>query len=113
VERIAITPRAGWRAAVEDLGFDWHTADDGKPYWDESAYWQLTAAEVDRIEAATTELHGLCLDAAAHVIAEKDFSAFSLTPAQADLVTASWTRQDEDDLSLYGRFDLAVSGDAI
>ncbi len=113
MERIRVAPRPNWRAAVEELGFDWHTAEGGQPYWDESAYWQLTAAEVDQIEAATTELHGMCLAAAAHVIAEKKFDLFALTPAQADLVSASWARRDDEDLSLYGRFDLAVSGGAI
>jgi glutathionylspermidine synthase len=115
MERIALTPRAGWPAAVENLGFDWHTTSDerGAPqtYWDESAYWRLTSDEVDSIEAATGELHALCLDAAAYVIAERDFGPFGLTPAQADLVAASWDRRDDDELTLYGRFDLAVPGD--
>ena len=113
MERIAIAPRSDWRGTVENLGFDWHTGDGGQPYWDESAYWRLTAVEVDQIEAATTELHGLCLAAAAHVIAEKRFELFGLAPAQTDLVSASWARREEEDLTLYGRFDLAVAGGSI
>ncbi len=114
MERIAIKPRPDWQAAAEELGFDWHTAEapggGSQAYWDESAYWQLSAAEVDDIEAATAELHAMCLDAAAHIIAEKEFAPFGVTPAQADLITTSWARREDEDLSLYGRFDLAVPG---
>ena len=60
MERIAIKPRPDWQAAAEELGFDWHTAEapggGSQVYWDESAYWQLSAAEVDDIEAAVTRV---------------------------------------------------------
>lgn len=114
MERVAVRPRPDWRAAAEDLGFDWHTAEapggGPQPYWDESAYWRLSAAEVDAIEAATTELHAMCLRAAAHIIAEKQFAPFGVTPAQARLITDSWARREDEDVSLYGRFDLALPG---
>ena len=42
----------------------YHTA-DGVPYWDESAYYEFTAAEIDTLEAATYALDTMCLDAVA------------------------------------------------
>ena len=36
-----------WQLEVEALGLTWHTHSDGSPYWDESAYYVFSAAEVD------------------------------------------------------------------
>ena len=33
---------------MESIGLTYHTA-DGIPYWDESAYYEFSAAEVDRL----------------------------------------------------------------
>ncbi len=57
MQRLATTPRPDWRQHVErDLGFAFHTI-DGQPYWDETACYAFTAAEVDQIEAAYTAYH--------------------------------------------------------
>ena len=67
MQRLTLTPRPDWPAKAAELGFTYHTHDGG-PYWDESAYYVLTAAEIDTLEVAANTLHQLCLDAAQVVI---------------------------------------------
>lgn len=99
-------PRAGWREKVESTGLTYHTHDEG-PYWDESACYELTAAEVDSLEAAARTLHFLCIDAAEQVISRGWWDRLSISPAAVPAILRSWER---DDFSLYGRFDLAFDG---
>ena len=51
--RHSINPRENWQAKVEEKGLVYHTTDDGSVYWDESAYYEFTSAEIDRIEVAS------------------------------------------------------------
>ena len=62
MQRLRIEPRADWRQKFEAFGFSFHSADGG--YWDESACYRFSAAEVDVLEAATEELHRVALAAA-------------------------------------------------
>ena len=54
MERIKTTARNNWQAAVENLGFGFHTADAA--YWDETAYYTFSMEEVLKIENATAVL---------------------------------------------------------
>ena len=99
-------PRPNWLATVESQGFHFHTP-DGQPYWDESAYYQFTSAQIDELERATYELDRMCLEAVRHVIDERRFGLFGIPEAFADWVANSW---ETDDLTIYGRFDLAYEG---
>jgi glutathionylspermidine synthase len=105
MERVTTNPRPGWQTKVEKLGLIFHSADE--TYWDESAYYQFSAAEIDTLEAATNELHRICLDAVQHVIDANLFSRFQIPQQFAGLIKNSWERED---LSLYGRFDLFYDG---
>jgi glutathionylspermidine synthase len=105
MERVITNPRPGWQAKVEKLGLIFHSADE--TYWDESAYYQFNAAEIDTLEAATNELHRICLDAVQQVIDANLFSRFQIPQQFARLIKNSWERED---LSLYGRFDLVYDG---
>ncbi len=60
-------PRLHWQEKVEEIGLTFHSHECG-PYWDESASYELTSAEVNRLEAAAHALHYLCIDAAEAVI---------------------------------------------
>lgn len=106
MNRIAISPRHDWRAKVEELGLTHHTP-NGQKYWDESAYYQLNAAEVDALEKAGNELHEMCIRAAQMVIDEDLFSLLGIPLEAVPFIKNSW---DRDDFSLYGRFDLAFDG---
>ncbi|HEU0010468.1 MAG TPA: glutathionylspermidine synthase family protein [Verrucomicrobiae bacterium] len=106
MQRQAISPRLDWRAKVEEVGLTYHTHEDG-PYWDEAAYYQFTAREIDELEAAANALHALCLEAAGAVVENGWWDRLAMPKAAVPVVQASW---DRDDFSLYGRFDLAYDG---
>lgn len=100
--------RPDWRERVERVGLTFHSHENG-PYWDESAAYEFTAAEVDALEAAANELHFRCIDAAEAVIKNNWWSRLGIVPAAVPAILRSWER---DDFSLYGRFDLAYDGSA-
>ncbi len=109
MERIRLEPRGDWRERVSAHGLTWHTAPDGRPYWDESAYWSFSAAEIDRIEDATAELYDMVLSAVGRVIERGGLADFGYDAAAIGLITDSW-RNFGDEPTLYGRFDLAFDG---
>lgn len=106
MKRKKITPRVNWQNKVEELGFSYHTI-NGETYWDESACYELTAAEVDLLEDAANELHARCLDAAQAVIDRNWWSRLAIPDAAISEIKESWQRHD---FSIYGRFDFAWDG---
>jgi glutathionylspermidine synthase len=111
-QRISLPVRPDWREKVEARGLTWHTGADGTPYWDESAYWLFSEAEIDRIEAATTTLYDMCLEAVGHVIDQKQLPSFGYDPTTVALIEQSWSRRSWQP-TLYARFDLAYDGQNI
>ena len=107
MRRKSCLPRSEWQLEVEALGLTWHTHADGSPYWDESACYVFSAAEVDALEEATGDLHRLCMQAVDHVISHNRFEEIGIPPAAIPLIQRSW---QEKAPSLYGRFDLAYDG---
>jgi glutathionylspermidine synthase len=99
-------PRDDWQHRLEDIGFTYHSHDHG-PYWDESVFYELTAAEVDTLETAANTLHQLCIEAADAVIRHQWWSRLRIPPGAIPAILRSWER---DDFSLYGRFDVAYDG---
>jgi glutathionylspermidine synthase len=106
MRRRACNPRADRAAKVEALGLFWHTHEEG-PYWDESACYELTSAEVDALESAANALHALCIEAAGRVVERGWWDRLGVPAAAVPSILRSWER---DDFSLYGRFDLAFDG---
>jgi len=98
--------RPDWQEKVEKLGLVYHTT-NGKPYWNESACYEFSAREVDEIEAATNTLHGMCLQAAEHVIYNNRYGEIGIPPQTIDAIRWAWETEPP---SLYGRFDLAYDG---
>ncbi|MGH7132636.1 MAG: glutathionylspermidine synthase family protein [Phycisphaerales bacterium] len=113
MNRFTTTPRADWQKTVESQGLIYHTAEaeepggDDIPYWDESAYYGFSSREIDALERATQELDKLCLEACEHIITEKLWDKIGIDSAAGELVTKSW---ETDEISIYGRFDLAFDG---
>jgi glutathionylspermidine synthase len=105
MRRILCSPRKGWQQKVEELGLAWHSA--GGAYWNESAYYEFSAKEVDVIEAATNELHGMCLQAVQQVIDDRLYATMGIPEMAVPLIERSW---EEEPPSLYGRFDFAYDG---
>jgi len=109
MRRIATEPRAGWQQKVEEAGLAWHSGE--QPYcrqcWNESAFYEFTAKEVDLLKAATNELEKMTLAAAQHIIDHRLYSRMGIAESAARLIESSW---EAGRPSLYGRFDLAFDG---
>ena len=102
MRRIQIKPRNNWQAAVEKLGFGFHSTDVA--YWDESAYYEFTMDEVLFIEQSTAELWDMCLEAVQHVIDNNLYENFKIPQSIVANIETTW---NEDYPSIYGRFDFA------
>jgi len=105
MRRIASTPRANWQQKVEEVGLIWHTGQ--QPYWNESAFYEFSAKEVDVLEAATNELESMTLQAAQHIIDNRLYAKMGIPEIAIPLIESSWEAEPP---SLYGRFDFAYDG---
>ncbi len=106
MRRIPLDPRRDWQKKVEAGGLIYHTP-NGQPYWDESACYLFSAAEVDMLEAATEELHRLCLEAGQYIIDHDRFESLGIPYEARGAIIAAWNAEPP---SLYGRFDLMYDG---
>jgi len=108
MKRNTIAPRRDWRKKVEEQGMIFHSPDDlDSPYWNESAYYEFTAAQVDQLEAATNELQEMCLAAVQHVIDKDRFQEMSIPAAAIPVIISAWEAEPP---AIYGRFDFAYDG---
>lgn len=128
MHRIASTPRDGWLETVEGQGLT-YAVDRGSlvgpgddpaspptggspenpiPYWDESAAYVLSSAEVEYLETVTERLHGMAVAAAQAMVEDTAaMGSLGLPIAATELVRESLRAGQP---SLYGRFDLAWDG---
>jgi glutathionylspermidine synthase len=107
MQRISLTPREGWQQKVESQGLIFHTLENSQPYWDESAAYQFTAAEIDTLEAAGNTLQEMCLAAAQHIIDEKRYAELDIPADAIEAIEWAWNNEPP---ALYGRFDLSWAG---
>ena len=106
MHRMTLDPRPNWQKRVEEYGLHYHTL-RGEKYWDESAAYQLSSYEVDTLDLAADTLHQMCLDLVQEVIDDRLFGLFLIPKEFEELVIRSWEEQEP---SIYGRFDLAYDG---
>ena len=71
MRRVTSVPRADWQARVEAEGLIWHSDADGA-YWDESAYYSFTLAEIEGFEAQTEEVGTLYRAAGERIAGDVD-----------------------------------------
>jgi glutathionylspermidine synthase len=107
MQRIPLTPREDWQQKVESVGLTFHTLENGTPYWDESAAYQFTAAEIDTLEAAGYQLQEMCLAAAQHIIDKKRYAELDIPAFAIEAIEWAWNNEPP---ALYGRFDLSWAG---
>ncbi len=107
MQRVPLTPRDNWQQKVESVGLTFHTLENGTPYWDESAAYQFTAAEIDTLEAAGNQLQEMCLAAAQHIIDEKRYAELDIPAAAIEAIEWAWNNEPP---ALYGRFDVSWAG---
>jgi glutathionylspermidine synthase len=106
MRRIAITARTDWRERARKLDFAFAEI-AGEPYWDETAYWRFSSAEIDALDDTTAELQRLCLAAAEHAVRWSRHETLGIPRAAWPLLVKSWEAQEP---SLYGRMDLRWDG---
>lgn len=111
MQRITIAPRSDWQGRVEQLGLTFHSPEDlaaqGAVYWDESACYQFTSAEVDMLEASANRMQEMCLAAAQHVIDNNRYADLQIPDAAIPLIEWAWNQEPP---ALYGRFDFMYNG---
>lgn len=106
--------RRNWRERADEAGY-LAAVLDNPPYWvealEEPFCGVLTMEEVeDVIEAATSELYGMALQAVDFVVngasSERCFDQLKIAPQYRTAIRKSWRRHDQ---SIYGRFDFAYN----
>lgn len=102
MKRIAISPRKDYKEKIEALGFNF---DDN--YWLENAYYEFKEKEIDEIETATNECFNMFIEATEHVIKNDLWDKLCIPRSMVPAIVKSW---EDDDLSIYGRFDFAMVG---
>ena len=111
MQRHTLTPRAQWQSIVGSQGLTFHSPSlletGSRPYWDESACYEFTASEVDRLEAAGNELQTMCLAAAQHVIDHKRYAELEIPLEAVPAIEWAW---EEEPPAIYGRFDILWNG---
>jgi glutathionylspermidine synthase len=108
MKRFVIAPRADWQAAVEGQGLVWHS-DGDVPYWDESAYFAFTLAQVEQTEAAIEALYDLFLEAGDNIVRKSALmDMFGLPTFCQEAIREAWNA--EPPALDYGRFDLGYDG---
>jgi glutathionylspermidine synthase len=107
MRRHAIAPREHWQKSVERVGLTYHTLENGNAYWDESAYWEFSSAEIDRLEAATAEIQRLALAAGDVILQRGWLDRMQIPAAAAQRIRETWFSEPP---ALYGRLDLAYDG---
>jgi glutathionylspermidine synthase len=110
MRRVISEPRANWEKRVEEVGLTYHTLEDGSPYWDESAHWEFTAKEIDRLEAATAEIQRIALAAGDVILNQGRLTQMGINSSAGPAIRAAW---NDEPPALYGRLDLAYDGNAI
>src|SRR5215472_11251797 len=118
MQRHSIAPREGWQQIVERQGLTFHSPQSApasvgnerpglQPYWDESACYEFTSAEIDRLEAAANTLQEMCLAAAQHVIDNERYEELEIPAEAVPMIEWAWS---EEPPAIYGRFDVLFDG---
>lgn len=105
MHREDLKPRQNWQKKLDDIGFTFHSM--GDVYWNENACYCFSANEVDELESATRELHEMCIEAADHIISHDLFNLMAIPENFRQRIIDSW---ENDEPSLYGRFDFSYDG---
>lgn len=108
MKRVSIQPREGYKEKLEALSFEFHSLEN--VYWDESAAYQFSMAEILALEKATNELFPMCLLAVQHVIDNALYDKLHINSNLIPLIERSW---NEEEPSVYGRFDFGFDGTEI
>ena len=98
-----VAERLNWQEKVEALGFHFHSM--GGKYWDEIACYVFSMKEIEKIEAATQELFGMCMEVVERAIEDRRLSEWHIPYHLHRWIAQTW---EWDDVTIYGRFDLGM-----
>ena len=104
MQRQTVAPRDDFARKLEAQGLSFHARDS---YWKEDACYRFDLQQIETVEAATNELHQMCVAALEHAIHAERLGRLAIPQAFWDPIAASLKRGD---FSLYGRFDLSYDG---
>lgn len=104
MQRQQVAPREDFERKLEAQGLSFHARDN---YWKEDACYRFDLKQVETVEAATNELHHMCIAALEHAIGAERLGDLAIPQAFWDPIAASLKRGE---FSLYGRFDLSYDG---
>ena len=108
MRRTTCVPRSDWQDRVEAEGLIWHSDSDGA-YWDESACYSFTIAEIEAFEDQTVEVQSLYREAGERIAGDERLLALcGIPPAYHDPVRTAW--QQQSPALDYGRFDFGYVG---
>lgn len=108
MQRIPVKPRAALAAAAAKHEFEFREG-TGIPYWDESAYYQFTARQIeDDLEGPAEEIEKLCFEVVARAMEDETvFRRLGIAEFFWDYIADSWRNQEKN---LYGRMDFSYDG---
>lgn len=111
MKRLQFAKRPNFEKQLESIGFNYWNLPSGPnmdPYWQEGVTYAFSETQVDKIQAASQELHDMSIDMVRHMVKSGDYPAyFGLNNNAIELIEQSWKRSDP---SIYGRFDLVYDG---
>lgn len=96
-----------WKSRLENIGYGYHS-DGDKPYWIDNYYYEISNLEADKIHEASVTLWEMCLKAVEHIIDHKKYDLFHIPPQFHHYIEKTW---EQDEPSIYGRFDLAYNAE--
>ena len=100
MERKIIKPRQDYVKKVQELGLGFH-----EDYWLEDAYYCFSMSEIKELEKATKACYDMyCQAVEACLYDDVKLNMLCIPYEMREAIRRSW---EEDDLSLYGRFDFA------
>ena len=96
-------------ATLEELGFSWHTDEDGSKYVSD-ALVEISKEEAEAYYTAANEIYDMYVEAAEYVIENDLFFDLGIPFNLIDTIKKSW--ENDVHWHIYGRFDLAGGIDA-
>ncbi|MCB1800134.1 MAG: glutathionylspermidine synthase family protein [Gammaproteobacteria bacterium] len=97
------------RELLEEIGMSWHTDSDGTPYIG-SELVKVSEDEAEAYYAASNTLYDMFVEAGQHVIDNERYLDLGIPSNLVEMIERSW---NDDELHLYGRFDLAGGLDGL
>ncbi|MBT8226761.1 MAG: glutathionylspermidine synthase family protein [Dactylosporangium sp.] len=109
-------PRPAWEETVRADGLVYVETTDPVtghtfPYWSEDAYYEVSAADCDRLAEACDELAAMFIMAGDHIIEHQLFAKLGIPAYAVNAIVRTWADDDPHAYwpSIYGRFDLRWS----